>query len=128
MKTALGILKKYKLECFLAPFFKLLEACFDLFVPIVVKAIIDIGIESGDKSYVINGCLVLVALGIIGLVCAVIAQYFAAKAAVGTATSLRHTVFAHLEGLSYTESDKLGRSSMITRMTSDINRCRRALT
>ena len=121
MKTALGILKKYKLECFLAPFFKLLEACFDLFVPIVVKAIIDIGIESGDKSYVINGCLVLVALGIIGLVCAVIAQYFAAKAAVGTATSLRHTVFAHLEGLSYTESDKLGRSSMITRMTSDIN-------
>ena len=121
MKTALGILKKYKLECFLAPFFKLLEACFDLFVPIVVKAIIDIGIESGDKSYVINGCLVLVALGIIGLVCAVTAQYFAAKAAVGTATSLRHTVFAHLEGLSYTESDKLGRSSMITRMTSDIN-------
>ena len=121
MKTAFGILKKYKLECFLAPFFKLLEACFDLFVPIVVKAIIDIGIESGDKSYVISGCLVLVALGIIGLVCAVIAQYFAAKAAVGTATSLRHTVFAHLEGLSYTESDKLGRSSMITRMTSDIN-------
>ena len=121
MKTALGILKKYKLECFLAPFFNLLEACFDLFVPIVVKAIIDIGIESGDKSYVINGCLVLVALGIIGLVCAVTAQYFAAKAAVGTATSLRHTVFAHLEGLSYTESDKLGRSSMITRMTSDIN-------
>ena len=67
MKTVLRILKKYKLECFLAPFFKLLEACFDLFVPIVVKAIIDIGIESGDKSYVINGCLVLVALGIINL-------------------------------------------------------------
>lgn len=121
MKTALKILKKYKLECFLAPFFKLLEACFDLFVPIVVKAIIDIGIENGDKGYVINGCLVLVALGIIGLICAVTAQYFAAKAAVGTATSLRHTVFSHLEGLSYTESDKLGRSSMITRMTSDIN-------
>lgn len=121
MKTALSFLKKYKLECFLAPFFKLLEACFDLFVPIVVKSIIDIGIENGDRSYVVNGCLVLVALGVIGLICAVTAQYFAAKAAVGTATSLRHTVFSHLQGLSYTESDKLGRSSMITRMTSDIN-------
>lgn len=121
MKPILKFLKKYKIECFLAPFFKLLEACFDLFVPIVVKAIIDIGIENGDKGYVINGCLVLVALGIIGLICAVTAQYFAAKAAVGCATGLRHAVFSHLQRLSYTEADKLGKSSMITRMTSDIN-------
>ena len=121
MKPILKFLKNYKLECFLAPFFKLLEACFDLFVPIVVKAIIDIGIDNGDRGYVINGCLVLVALGIVGLICAVTAQYFAAKAAVGTATGLRHAVFEHLQGFSYTETDKLGKSSMITRMTSDIN-------
>lgn len=121
MRPVLRYLRRYKLECFLAPFFKLLEACFDLFVPIVVKSIIDIGIANSDNSYVINGCLVLVALGIIGLICAVTAQYFAARAAVGCATGLRHSVFSHLQRLSYTETDKLGRSSMITRMTSDIN-------
>ncbi len=121
MKSVMKILKKYKLECFMAPFFKLLEACFDLFVPIVVKSIMDVGIKNQDKSYIINGCLILVALGVIGLTCAIIAQYFAAKAAIGTSTGLRHILFSHLQGLSYTESDKLGRSSMITRMTSDIN-------
>ncbi len=121
MKSILKILKKYKLECFMAPLFKLLEACFDLFVPIVVKSIMDIGIKNSDTSYIINGCLILVALGIIGLLCAVIAQYFAAKAAIGTSTGLRKMLFTHLSGLSYTEADKLGRSSMITRMTSDIN-------
>jgi len=121
MKFVLKILKKYRLECFLAPFFKLLEACFDLFVPVVVKSIIDIGIKGQDTSYIVNGCLLLVALGIVGLICAVIAQYFAAKAAIGTSTGLRRMLFAHLGRLSYAESDKLGRSSMITRMTSDIN-------
>ncbi len=121
MKPVLRFLKKYKLECFMAPLFKLLEACFDLLVPIVVKYIMDIGIKQRDTSYVINGCLILAALGIIGLICALVAQYFAAKAAVGTATGLRHALFAHLQGFSYTESDKLGKSSMITRMTSDIN-------
>ncbi len=105
----------------MAPFFKLLEACFDLFVPIVVKSIMDVGIKNRDTSYIVNGCLILVALGVIGLTCAIIAQYFAAKAAIGTSTGLRHILFSHLQGLSYTESDKLGRSSMITRMTSDIN-------
>ncbi len=121
MKSIFKILKKYRLECFMAPLFKLLEACFDLFVPIVVKSIMDIGIKSNDTSYIIHGCLILVALGIIGLTCAIIAQYFAAKAAIGTSTGLRKLLFSHLCGLSYTEADKLGRSSMITRMTSDIN-------
>ncbi len=120
MKSVMKLLKKYRLECVMAPFFKLLEACFDLFVPIVVKSIIDIGIKSADTSYIIHGCILLVALGIVGLFCAVIAQYFSAKAAIGTSTGLRHMLFKHLGGLSYTESDKLGRSSMITRMTSDI--------
>ena len=121
MKTILRFLKKYKLECFVAPFFKLLEACFDLFVPIVVKYIMDVGIKNGDTAYVVKGCLVLVALGVIGLSCALVAQYFSARAAVGVATSMRAEVFAHLQKFSYAQSDKIGRSSMITRMTSDIN-------
>ncbi len=121
MKTILRFLKKYKLECFMAPFFKLLEACFDLFVPIVVKYIMDVGIKKGDTSYVVHGCLVLVALGVVGLGCALTAQYFSARAAVGVATSMRLAVFSHLQKLSYSASDKLGKSSMITRMTSDIN-------
>jgi len=105
----------------MAPFFKLLEACFDLFVPIVVKSIIDIGIKNSDTSYIVYGCLILVMLGVIGLSCAIVAQYFAAKAAIGTSTGLRRELFSHLGRLSYTEADKLGRASMITRMTSDIN-------
>jgi len=121
MKTILRFLKKYKLECFMAPFFKLLEACFDLLVPIVVKYIMDVGIKNGDTAYVIRGCVLLAILGVIGLCCALVAQYFSARAAVGVATAMRGTVFAHLQNLSYAESDKLGRASMITRMTSDIN-------
>lgn len=121
MRSVFNCLKKYKLECFFAPFFKLLEACFDLTVPIVVKDIIDVGIVNGDKNYIYGRCLILVALGVVGLACALCAQYFAAKAAVGTSTQLRHTLFSHLQGLSYTETDTLGTSSMITRMTSDIN-------
>ncbi len=121
MNAVFKILKKYRLECFMAPFFKLLEACFDLFVPIVVKSIIDIGIKNGDQSYIVHGCMILVLLGIVGLSCAIVAQYFAAKAAIGTSTGLRRQLFSHLGALSYTEADKLGRSSMITRMTSDIN-------
>lgn len=105
----------------MAPLFKLLEACFDLLVPIVVKAIMDVGIKNRDQSYIIYGSLILVALGFIGLGCAVVAQYFSARAAVGCATGLRRELFAHLQRLSYTESDKLGKASMITRMTSDVN-------
>ncbi len=121
MKFVLKHLKKYKLECFFAPFFKLLEACFDLFVPLVVKDIIDVGIKNGDKNYIYTRILILVALGIIGLVCALTAQYFAAKAAVGASTSMRSALFTHLTRLSYTETDTVGTSTMITRMTGDIN-------
>lgn len=121
MKAVFKFLKNYKLECVMAPLFKLLEACFDLLVPIVVKMIMDVGIKNGDKQYIITGCIVLVILGIVGLSCAICAQFFAARAAVGTATGLRHDVFVHLSSLSYSNADKLGKSSMITRMTSDIN-------
>lgn len=121
MRSVLQYLKKYKLECVLAPLFKLLEACFDLLVPFVVKAVMDVGIRNRDTSYIIHGCVILVALGIIGLSCSLVAQFFAAKAAVGTSTGLRHTLFAHLQKLSYSNADKIGKSSMITRMTSDIN-------
>ena len=121
MRFVLKHLKKYRLECFFAPFFKLLEACFDLFVPLVVKDIIDVGIKNGDKNYIYTRILILVALGIIGLVCALTAQFFAAKAAVGASTSMRKALFSHLTGLSYTETDGLGTSTMITRMTGDIN-------
>ena len=121
MKSVLKYLKNYKLECVMAPLFKLLEACFDLLVPIVVKLIMDEGIKNRDSQYIIIGCVVLVILGFVGLACAICAQFFAAKAAVGTATGLRHSVFAHLSSLSYSNADKLGKSSMITRMTSDIN-------
>ncbi len=121
MKKLLKYLSSYKKECILAPLFKFLEATFELFVPLVIAAIIDTGIENGDKGYIVKMCLILVLLGIIGLVSAITAQFFAAKAAVGFAAKLRHVLFAHLQGLSYTEVDTLGTSTMITRMTSDIN-------
>ncbi len=115
-------LKKYKLECVIAPLFKLLEACFDLTVPIVVTSIIDVGINGGaGTEYILTRCLILVCLGIVGLVCAITAQYFAARAATGAASSIRRALFSHLQKFSYTETDTLGVSSMITRMTGDIN-------
>lgn len=121
MKPILRFLKKYKLECVIAPLFKLLEACFDLFVPVVVTSIIDVGIKNRDTSFIIQKCLILVALGLIGLTCALIAQYFAAKAAVGMSTAMRYSLFEHLGKFSYSQTDNIGTSSMITRMTSDIN-------
>ena len=121
MKSILKYLKNYKAECFFAPFFKLLEACFDLFVPLVVKSIIDVGIAGGDKKYIYSRILILVALGVIGLTCAISAQYFAARAAVGTSCALRHDLFSHLSKLSYSQTDNIGTSTMITRMTGDIN-------
>lgn len=121
MKKLLMYLKDYKKETILAPIFKMLEASFELFIPLVVAAIIDIGIASGDKTYIIKMCGIMVALGIIGLVCSITAQFFAAKAAVGFATKLRHALFAHIQKFSFTEIDTIGTSTMITRMTSDIN-------
>lgn len=121
MKIVLQILKKYRKECILAPLFKMLEAIFELLVPLVVADIIDNGIGFSDKPYIIKMALVLVLLAVIGLVASITAQYFAAKAAVKTATSLRSKLFRHIQYLSFTELDKVGTSTLITRMTSDIN-------
>ena len=121
MKRLMVYLKNYKKECVLAPLFKMLEASFELLVPLVMAAVIDTGIVNGDRGYVIRMCLVMIGLGVTGLICSVTAQYFAAKAAAGFATGVRHALFAHIQGLSYTEMDTLGTSTMITRMTSDVN-------
>ncbi len=121
MKKLLVYLKDYKKESVLGPLFKLLEASFELIVPLVMAAIIDAGVASGDRPYIMKMCLVLVLLALIGLVCSVTAQFFAAKAAVGCATGLRHALFAHIESLSYSEMDTVGTSTLITRMTSDVN-------
>ena len=121
MKKLLVYLKDYKKESVLGPLFKLLEATFELIVPLVMAAIIDTGVATGDKSYIMKMCMVLVLLAVIGLTCSVTAQYFAAKAAVGFATKLRHALFAHIESLSFTEMDTVGTATLITRMTSDVN-------
>ncbi len=121
MKSVLKFLKGYKKEMILAPFFKLLEACFELFVPLVVASIIDKGITGGDKSHIIWGCVVMAALGLIGLVCAVSAQFFAAKAATGFGKKVRSALFGHIQTLSYSDLDTKGTSTLITGMTSDIN-------
>ena len=121
MKKVLTYLTNYKKECVFAPLFKMLEASFELLVPLVMASVIDIGIANGDKQYVIQRCIVLIFLGIIGLTCSITAQYFAAKAAVGFATGLRHALFSHIQSLSFTEMDTIGTSTLITRMTSDIN-------
>lgn len=121
MKSLLKYLKDYKKETILAPLFKMLEASFELFVPLVMAAIIDTGIANGDKGYILKMGAVLVALAVVGLTCSATAQYFSAKAAVGFATKLRHALFSHIQNLSYTELDTMGTSTLITRMTSDVN-------
>lgn len=121
MRSLLVYLKGYKKETVLAPLFKMLEASFELFVPLVMAAIVDVGIAGSDGGYIIRMGLVMVALGVIGLVCSIVAQFFAAKAAVGFSTELRHALFSHIQRLSFTKMDALGTSTMITRMTSDIN-------
>ncbi|NLK69398.1 MAG: ABC transporter ATP-binding protein [Clostridiaceae bacterium] len=113
--------KDYIKESILGPLFKLLEATLELFVPIVIAAIIDIGITNNDKTYIINMCLILLGLGIVGLVFSITAQYYAAKAAVGTVTKLKHKLFSHIQSFSFTELDSIGTSTLITRMTSDMN-------
>lgn len=121
MKKLLVYLKDYKKETVLAPLFKLLEASFELLVPLVMAAIIDTGIGNGDRGYIGKMCLVMIMLGVVGLVCSITAQYFAAKAAVGFAAKMKHALFAHIQGLSFTEMDTIGTSTLITRMTSDSN-------
>ena len=121
MKSLLKYLKGYEKQCVLGPVFKLLEATFELFVPLVVAKIVDQGIRNGDTGYVVKMCLVMVALGVIGLCMAVCAQYFSAVAAVGFSSRLRHVLMEHVLHLSYNQIDQLGTSTMVTRMTSDIN-------
>ena len=121
MKSLLRYLKGYEKQCVLGPVFKLLEATFELFVPLVVAKIVDQGIRNGDTGYVVKMCLVMVALGVIGLCMAVCAQYFSAVAAVGFSSRLRHVLMEHVLHLSYNQIDQLGTSTMVTRMTSDIN-------
>ncbi|RKJ37822.1 ABC transporter ATP-binding protein, partial [bacterium 1XD42-8] len=121
MGKLLRYLQGYKRESILGPLFKLLEAGFELFVPLVMADIIDIGIQNKDLPYIWKMGGILVALGGIGLICSITAQYFAAKAAVGFGTKLRKDLFAHIMKLSYTEIDTIGSSTFITRMTSDIN-------
>lgn len=121
MRKLLVYLKDYKKESVLGPLFKLLEASFELFVPLVIARIVDTGINGGDYGYVWQMGGLLFLLAAVGLACSVTAQYFAARAATGFATSLRHALFSHIQSLSFTEMDKLGTAAMITRMTSDIN-------
>lgn len=121
MSKLLKYLGKYKKESILAPFFKLIEVAFELTVPLIVAAIIDNGIANGDKAYIVNRCLILGLLGILGLASALTAQYFSAKAAVGFATDIRHVLFSHIGKLSYSQLDSLGAPTLITRLTGDIN-------
>ncbi len=121
MKKLLVYLKDYKKESILGPLFKLLEASFELIVPLVMATIIDVGVKNADKAYIMKMCLVLVLLAVIGLTCSITAQYFAAKAAVGFSTKLRHALFEHIESLSFAEMDEVGTSTLMTRMTSDVN-------
>lgn len=121
MSKLLKYLKKYKIESILAPFFKLIEVAFELIVPLIVSTIIDIGIENGDKIYIIKRCLLLVLFGILGLCSTLVAQYFSAKASVGFASDIRHALFQHIGKLSYSQLDSLGAPTLITRLTGDIN-------
>lgn len=127
MRKLISYLKNYKKESILGPLFKMLEASFELFVPLVMAKLIDVGIAGNDSSYIMRMAVILVALAAVGLVCSVTAQYYAAKAAVGFATELRNDLFAHINHLSYTEIDKAGTATLITRMTSDVNQVQSGL-
>lgn len=121
MKKLLVYLKKYRIESILSPLFKMLEASFELTVPLVIASMIDMGIKNGDRGNVIKSFIILIVLGLVGLISSVTAQYFAAKAATGFSKDLRHDLFGHLLNLSYSQIDNIGTSTMITRMTADVN-------
>ena len=121
MRKLFTYLSDYKKESIIAPLFKMLEALFDLFVPLVVAGIINNGILKGDRTYIVRMCLVLILFAVVGMACAILAQYFAAKAAVGFSAKLRGALFAHIQKLSFTELDTLGTSALMNRMTSDVN-------
>ncbi len=121
MKYLKQALRTYRKEAILAPLFKMLEASFDLLVPAVVALIVNRGIAGGDQGYILRMALVLLGMALVGLACAVTAQYFAARAAIGSATTLRARLFRHIQSLGWTEADQLGTATLITRMTSDVN-------
>ena len=121
MKYLLPFFKKYKKESILAPLFKMLEAMFDLIVPLVIAKIINIGIANGDRAYIIRSFLILIAMAVLGLLSSFTAQYFAAKAAIGTSAGLRHKLVAHIQSLNFAKLDAIGASTLITRMTADVN-------
>ncbi len=127
MKYLSKYIAMYKKESILAPLFKMLEALFDLFVPIVVARIINVGIAQKDTGYILACCGLLILMAVIGLLCSFTAQYFAAKSATGCATELRHELFAHIQQLGFSEVDTIGTSTLITRMTSDINQVQNGL-
>ncbi len=121
MKYLLPFFKKYKKESILAPLFKMLEAMFDLIVPLVIAKIINIGIANGDRAYIIRSFLILIAMAVLGLLSSFTAQYFAAKAAIGTSAGLRHKLVEHIQSLNFAKLDEIGASTLITRMTADVN-------
>ena len=123
----LRYLSGYKRESVLAPLFKMLEATFDLFVPLVMADIVNVGIAAHDFHYILVRCGILLLLAFVGLVCSLTAQYFSAKAAVGYSTGLRHALFEHIQTLSFSEMDTMGTSTLITRMTSDVNQVQSGL-
>ena len=127
MRTLAPFLKNYKKESILAPFFKFLEVVFDLLVPVVIARIIDVGIARDDRGFIIQNFLILILMAAAGLTVSITAQYFAAKASVGFATELRQAVYDHVQGLSYTELDRLGTDTLITRLTDDINQVQNGL-
>ena len=127
MRTLAPFLKNYKKESILAPFFKFLEVVFDLLVPVVIACIIDVGIARDDRGFIIQNFLILILMAAAGLTVSITAQYFAAKASVGFATELRQAVYDHVQGLSYTELDRLGTDTLITRLTDDINQVQNGL-
>lgn len=127
MKHLYPYLRRFRKESILAPLFKMLEATFDLLVPMVVADIIKVGIAGGDTTYIWTRCGLLVLMALIGLLCSFTAQYFAARAAIGTSTGLRHELMAHIQSLSFSELDTLGVSTLITRMTSDVNQVQNGL-
>ena len=121
MPKILGFIKRYKREAVMGPLFKMLEALFELFIPLVVADIIDVGIKTGDRAYILGRCGIMVLLGLVGLACSITAQYFSAKAAVGMATDLRYALFAHIGNLSHASTDRFGTSTLLSRATADIN-------
>ena len=127
MKKLLKYLKPYTKECIISPLFKLLEAVFDLLVPLVVKTIIDKGIAAGDKGVIASCFGVLVAFAAVGLTCSLSAQYCAARAAVGVSTDLRRDLYAHIQKFSYAQTDSVGTSTLITRLTGDVNQVQSAV-